>query len=72
MSFIVSVIGLLAVIIRHIVNPDAAVFGWASLVSIILLIGGLQLLCIGIIGRYVGKIFLQVKDRPIYIVQEKK
>ncbi len=71
-SFIVSVIGLLAVIIRHIVNPDAAVFGWASLVSIILLIGGLQLLCIGIIGRYVGKIFLQVKDRPIYIVQEKK
>lgn len=71
-SFVVSIIGLIAVIIRHIVNPSAAVFGWASLVSIILLIGGLQLLCIGIIGRYVGKIFLQVKDRPIYIVQEKK
>lgn len=71
-SFVLSLIGLIAVIIRHMINPNAAVFGWASLVSIILLIGGLQLLCIGIIGRYVGKIFLQVKNRPIYIVQEKK
>lgn len=71
-SFILSIIGIIAVIVRHIVDPTAAVFGWASMVSIILFIGGLQLLCIGIIGRYVGKIFLQVKNRPIYIVQEKK
>lgn len=71
-SFVVSLIGLVAVIIRHMVDPNAAVFGWASLVSILLLIGGLQLLCIGIIGRYIGKIFLQVKERPIYIIQEKK
>ncbi|ARD06966.1 glycosyltransferase [Lactobacillus amylolyticus] len=69
---LVSIIGFIAVIIRHAFNPDAAVLGWASLVSSILLIGGLQLLCIGIIGRYIGKIFLQVKERPIYIVQEKK
>lgn len=71
-SFVVSIIGLIAVIIRHCVNPQAAVFGWASLVSIILLIGGLQLLCIGVIGRYIGKIFLQVKHRPIYIIQKKE
>lgn len=71
-SFVLAVIGLVAVIIRKIINPATSVFGWASLVSIILLIGGLQLLCIGIIGRYVGKIFMQVKNRPIYIVQEKK
>lgn len=71
-SFVVSIIGLIAVIIRHCVNPQAAVFGWASLVSIILLIGGLQLLCIGVIGRYIGKIFLQVKQRPIYIIQKKE
>lgn len=71
-SFILSIIGIIAVIVRHIIDPTAAVFGWASMVSIILFIGGLQLLCIGIIGRYVGKIFLQVKNRPIYIVQEKK
>ena len=57
---------------RKIINPFSSVFGWASLVSVILLIGGLQLLCIGIIGRYIGKIYLQVKNRPIYIVKEKK
>ncbi|MGQ5709271.1 glycosyltransferase family 2 protein [Lactobacillus sp. PSON] len=71
-SFVLAIIGLIAVIVRKLINPAAAVFGWASLVSIILLIGGLQLLCIGIIGRYIGKIFLQVKNRPIYIIQEKK
>lgn len=71
-SFVVSIISLIVVIIRHLLNPAVDVFGWASLVSIILLIGGLQLLCIGIIGRYIGKIFIQVKDRPIYIIKEKK
>ena len=71
-SFILAMIGILFVIIRRIVDPSSSVFGWASLVSIILLVGGLQLLCIGIIGRYIGKIYMQVKERPIYIVKEKK
>ena len=70
-SSILSIIGLIVVLVRHAINPASAVFGWASTISIILLIGGLQLLCIGIIGRYIGKIFLQVKNRPIYIVKEK-
>lgn len=71
-SFALSLIGIIFIIIRKIINPFSSVFGWASLVSVILLIGGLQLLCIGIIGRYIGKIYLQVKNRPIYIVKEKK
>ncbi len=71
-SFILSLIGVTFVVVRHFVAPATSVFGWASLVSIILMIGGLQLLCLGIIGRYVGKIYLQVKNRPIYIVKEKK
>lgn len=70
-SFILSLIGIIFVIVRKIVDPSSSVFGWTSLVSVILLIGGLQLLCIGIIGRYIGKIYLQVKNRPIYIVKEK-
>lgn len=45
--------------------------GWASLVSIILLIGGLQLLALGIIGKYISKIFLETKKRPVYIIKEK-
>ena len=71
-SFIVSLLGLLAVIIRRIVEPSSSVFGWASMVCIILLLGGLQLLCIGVVGKYIGRIYLQVKHRPIYIVKEKK
>lgn len=71
-SFALSLIGIIFIIIRKVINPFSSVFGWASLVSVILLIGGLQLLCIGIIGRYIGKIYLQVKNRPIYIVEEKK
>ncbi|CCI85898.1 bactoprenol glucosyl transferase [Lactobacillus pasteurii DSM 23907 = CRBIP 24.76] len=70
-SFISAVLGIIFVVVRHIINPSLAIVGWASVVCIILLIGGLQLLCIGIIGRYIGKIYLQVKDRPIYIVDEK-
>ncbi len=44
--------------------------GYATIIVLILLLGGIQLLCIGIIGEYVGKIFEQAKDRPIYIEKE--
>ena len=46
--------------------------GWASMVCIVLFIGGIQLLCLGSLGKYIGKIFTEVKHRPIYIVKEKK
>ena len=44
--------------------------GYATIVVLILLLGGMQLFCIGIIGEYIGKIFEQSKDRPIYIAKE--
>jgi glucosyltransferase len=44
--------------------------GWPSMVSIFLFIGGIQLLCLGIIGKYIGKIFLETKQRPVYIIRE--
>lgn len=71
-SFVLSIIGLMFVIIRRIIEPNSSVFGWASMICIILLLGGLQLLCIGILGKYIGRIYLQVKQRPIYIIKEKK
>ena len=40
------------------------------MVSITLFIGGIQLLCLGIIGKYIGKIFHETKRRPIYIIRE--
>ena len=46
-------------------------WGWASLVSIILLISGIQFACIGLIGEYVSRIMLEVKGRPLYIIRSK-
>lgn len=71
-SAFLAVIGLIFVIIRKIIEPSSSAFGWASLVCIMLLFGGMQLLCLGIVGRYVGKMYMQTKQRPIYIVKEKK
>lgn len=72
LSSVGSVIGILFVIIRKLLYGDSSVFGWASMVCIFLFIGGIQLLCLGIVGKYIGKIFMEVKRRPIYILKEKK
>ena len=44
--------------------------GWPSMVCIMFFIGGVQLLCLGIMGQYLSKTYLEVKRRPIYIVEE--
>ena len=48
-----------------------AVAGWASMTSIICFIGGVQLICIGVLGEYIGKIYMEVKHRPRYIISER-
>lgn len=60
----------IGIIIRTLIFGDP-VSGWPSLVCIISLISGVQLFCLGIVGQYVSKTYLEVKDRPIYIVKEK-
>jgi len=44
--------------------------GYASMVSFVLFFGGLQLLALGILGEYVGRIFMETKRRPLYFVNE--
>lgn len=69
MTFFLSISGLLFVIIRAVLYGDP-VAGWPSLVCIISLHGGLILLCLGIIGLYLSKIYLETKKRQIYIIRE--
>ena len=64
-----ALIAIIFVIIRTLIYGDP-VGGWPSLVCIILLVSGVQLLCIGIIGRYLSKVYLETKKRPLYIVRE--
>lgn len=65
----ISVIALIFIIIRKLVFGDP-VAGWASLVSIIVFLGGIQLFCIGIMGQYLAKTYMETKNRPHYIVSE--
>lgn len=64
-----SFIILFVIIIRRLVFGDP-VAGWASLVCVIIFIGGLQLFCLGIMGQYIAKIYLETKKRPHYIISE--
>lgn len=64
-----SVIYLLVVVLQKLIW-GISVPGYASIIVLILLLGAVQLLCIGIIGQYVGRIFEQSKGRPVYIAKE--
>ena len=66
---VVSFFAIIFVIVRQLVWGGSA-FGWPSLVCIILLIAGIQLFCMGILGQYLAKTYLEVKKRPIYILRE--
>lgn len=64
-----SFIGVIWSIIAQLVGNT--VTGWASMTSIICFLGGVQLICFGILGEYIGKIYLEVKARPRYIISER-
>lgn len=49
-------------------NPTS---GWTSLMTVVLFLGGFQLVTIGILGKYIGKIFMETKKRPVYLIKEK-
>ncbi|MDX1622709.1 MAG: glycosyltransferase family 2 protein [Gemmatimonadota bacterium] len=67
----VSAFLLVATVIYLKLFTDRAILGWASLMSATLFLGGVLLLTIGIIGEYVGRIYDEVKRRPLYIVAER-
>ncbi|WP_137656287.1 glycosyltransferase family 2 protein [Bifidobacterium moukalabense] len=60
---------IVLIVIRTLIFGDP-VAGWPSMICLIMLLGGLQLLCMGILGQYLAKIYLETKNRPIYIIKE--
>ena len=69
LSFI-SIIFIVVIIVRTLIFGDP-VSGWPSMMCVIILLGGLQLLAIGVLGQYLSKTYLETKKRPIYIIKEK-
>lgn len=66
---LISFIGIIVVVSKTLLYGDP-VGGWPSMVCILLFTSGVQLLCMGIIGQYLAKMYLETKKRPIYIVKE--
>lgn len=66
---LIAFIIIIVIIVKTLIFGDPT-SGWPSLACIIFMVGGIQLLCLGVIGQYLAKVYLEVKNRPIYIVRE--
>lgn len=69
-SFSAFIYGLVAIVARFILGKEVS--GWASVIVSVLFIGGLQLFMLGIVGEYLGKVFVESKKRPNYVIREKQ
>ena len=65
----ISFLSLMGIVVRKLIYDDP-VAGWASTICVIIFIGGLQLFCLGVIGQYVSKMYLETKKRPHFIIEE--
>ena len=71
-GMLIALIGFLAVVvlvIRKLVNPGIAL-GWTSTISVILIVGGLILAMLGLVGEYVGRIYISINNSPQYVIKE--
>ena len=66
---LISFVGVIWAVVSSLMG--AAIAGWASTICIICFIGGIQLICLGVVGEYVGKTYMEVKGRPRFIISER-
>jgi dolichol-phosphate mannosyltransferase len=64
-----SFTGILYALIVKILSPSTVVPGWTFIVIAVLLIGGVQMIMLGVVGSYIGRIYTEVQGRPLYIVE---
>jgi glycosyltransferase involved in cell wall biosynthesis len=67
----IALLGVVITVVERLMGVEGLVKGWASVLVAILFIGGVQLICMGIIGEYVGRIYGESKRRPLYVVRER-
>src|SRR5262249_31080783 len=73
-GLVATVIGLgfgIYVLTAQAIGDAKTLRGWPSLMTAVLFMGGIQLLCVGILGEYVGRIYRETKHRPLYVVGER-
>ncbi len=71
LGMFIAVLSFIGVVWSFVVRlAGNAVSGWASMTSIICFLGGIQLICLGVLGEYIGKIYMETKERPRYIISE--
>lgn len=70
-SGILGFIGIIYKLIEKIIYPEQFAVGWAGIFTSVMFLGGIQLITIGIIGEYVGKIYEEIQRRPRYLIKEK-
>ena len=72
LGFVVALIsfaGIIWAVVDALLGHTVA--GWASMTCIICFISGIQLICLGVIGEYIGKLYLETKERPRYVIRER-
>lgn len=73
-GFFTGILGFLGIIyklLQKVFYPEQFTVGWIGLFTAIMFLGGIQLITIGIVGEYIGKIYQEIKDRPNYLIKEK-
>jgi glycosyltransferase involved in cell wall biosynthesis len=71
MATVVAMLLVLYIIIAKILDPSQTFAGYASIMVAVLFFGGAQLLCIGLLGEYVGRIYRESKRRPLYVIRDR-
>lgn len=69
-TFLLGILWLAWILVSRLIDPSSQVSGWASVMVAVLLLGGVQLLSIGVLGQYLSRTFEESKKRPLYIVRD--